>query len=420
MGRGLPNTVWRFATGGYVKFGSGAASDAGFEAKRLGARRVLVVTDKGISATGMAEEIKTCLKNEKLVVSVWDRCQSEPTVELVQSCYTEVREQSPDVVVGLGGGSAMDIAKTVRMLLVHGGEALDYIRAPLGKGKQFPGKGVPMIAVPTTSGTGSEATSVSVMAVGSMKTGISQTYMLPEVALVDPSLTVGMPPQVTAATGVDVLCHAAEAYVARRFDQNPSPEGPETRPANGTNPLSDLIAGESIRLVGENLRRAVNQGRDIQARSAMSLASFLGGMAIESGGVSVPHAVGHVIGGKLHVAHGIACGVVLPYFLDYAACADIERFSRLSSFLDPTGASHGASRDSAQMAAWLTKELLKDIGIASNLREVGVKESDLEDIGQETLKKMAWAIPLSPRLITNDAIAEILTNAFEGRLCCNC
>ena len=271
-----------------------------------------------------------------------------------------------------------------------------------------------MIAIPTTSGTGSEATDVSVMAVGEIKTGIAQIPMLPEVALIDPMLTVGMPPRVTASTGVDALAHAVEAFIAKRFDQNPAPNSPEARPGYAANPLSDLLAGEAIRLVSENIRCAVNQGHDLCARSGMSLASYLAGVALESGGCTVPHAVGHIIGGELHIAHGTACGVVLPYYIDYVASVDVERFSTLAGLLDPAGRTYEVSRETAQLSAKLLKDLLTDVDLPTTLAEIGVERGKLESMAKATIETQGWAVPLSPRQVTGESLYAILKNALEG------
>ncbi|MDH5795271.1 MAG: iron-containing alcohol dehydrogenase, partial [Candidatus Bathyarchaeota archaeon] len=221
----ITDSLWEFCTAGKIKFGDEAVEEAGWEAKRLGGSRILVITDRGIAKAGLADKVKSSLEKENLEVNVFDDVQPDPPLQVYNDCLTYARQQEHDLVVGLGGGSSMDVAKVTATLLTQGGEPLDYVAKPTGKGLPIR-KGLPNIAVPTTSGTGSEVSPVAVITLPEkeLKVGISNNYIRPDVALVDPLMTVTVPPLVTASTGMDALAHAIEAYTTRRYDCRLRPE----------------------------------------------------------------------------------------------------------------------------------------------------------------------------------------------------
>ncbi|MBC7189337.1 iron-containing alcohol dehydrogenase, partial [Candidatus Aerophobetes bacterium] len=210
----INETVWSFCIPWMIKFGEGAVEEIGYEIKNLGGKRALIITDPGIVKAGICQRVEKAVKDSGIEVEVWDKVEPEPSIEVFKECYRWAKGKDFDVVVGVGGGSSIDVAKVTRMLLKYKGEIEDYIAPPTGKGEKYPGRGIPMIAVPTTSGTGSEVSPAAVLSLPDkkLKVGISDNYQRPEIAIVDPLLTVDMPPQVTAASGMDALSHAIEAY----------------------------------------------------------------------------------------------------------------------------------------------------------------------------------------------------------------
>src|SRR5436305_6808761 len=226
-----------------VKFGPGAAADAGWELARLGVRRALLVTDPGVTAVGHPERVAASIEAEGIEVVVYDRSRVEPTLESFQDAADHALEHEVDGFVSVGGGSSMDTAKVADLILSHPAPVMDYVNAPVGEGRSPAGPLKPHLAIPTTSGTGSEATTVAVLDLPEhrLKTGISHRYLRPAQAIVDPELTRSLPPEVTSSAGLDVVCHAAESFLSQPYDSRPRPDSPAGRPPyQGSNPVSDV------------------------------------------------------------------------------------------------------------------------------------------------------------------------------------
>src|SRR5689334_773695 len=274
-----------------VKFGPGASKDAGWELKRLGPRRVMLVTDPGVAALGHPERIAAQIRDEGIEVVIYDRSRVEPTLESLQHAADFALEQEVDGFVSVGGGSAMDTAKVANLILSHPAPVMAYVNAPVGEGRKPPSPLKPHLAIPTTSGTGSEATTVAVLDIPDLKvkTGISHRYMRPAQAIVDPELTRTLPPEVTSSAGLDVVCHAAESYISKPFDARPRPETPDERPPyQGSNPVADVWSAKALEFGGRYLRRAVADGEDVEARGYMMLAATMAGVGFGSAGVHIP------------------------------------------------------------------------------------------------------------------------------------
>ncbi|MGA2784041.1 MAG: hydroxyacid-oxoacid transhydrogenase [Candidatus Bathyarchaeia archaeon] len=409
----LTDTVWEFAIAGKIKFGDGAIDEIGYEAKRLGGTHALVVTDRGIVAAGLLNKVEEPLKKVGIKTFVFSDVQPDPSVDVAEACLEIARKEKPDIVVGFGGGSSVDIAKIVAMLMVHGGSVLDYADMPFGRGKKVSGKGLPLIAVPTTSGTGTEVSPAAILSIPDQKAkvGMSSNYLRPDVAIVDPLLAVTVPPGTTAATGMDALAHALESYTTRRYSDKPDPHGPENRPVyTGGTILTDTLAAKSIELVARFLRRAVNNGFDLEARRGMSIANLLAGMAFSNSGITAVHAIAYAVAGKYKTPHGVTVGMLLPYVMEYNASGGSERLAEVAKMMGER--TEGLSlREAAEKAVLATKSLTRDIGIPQNLRVFGAKEEDIPELAKEAMKVKRLMLG-NPKIMNEKSVEEILRKAL--------
>jgi hydroxyacid-oxoacid transhydrogenase len=410
-----------------LKFGMGAADEIGFEVSGLGMRRVLIVTDPGVAATGAPHRIADNLELYDVESSVFDGVHVEPTDESILAAVEYAREEGPwDGFIVVGGGSAIDTAKAVNLLTSHPGELMDYINKPIGKAKVPPGQLKPLIAVPTTAGTGSESTAMCVLDVLSMKvkTGISHWRLRPTLAVVDPLLTLSMPPEVSAASGMDIVCHALESYTAKyytKFDR----KRPEERVTYcGSNPVSDLWCERSMTLIAQSLRVAVREGKDnLEARSNMMLAATFAGMGFGNAGVHIPHANAYPIAGMVRnyrpagyphgeamVPHGQAVSLTAPQAFRFSFDSAPERHLRAAELMSP-----GADKTSApseQLPSALI-QLMRDIGIPNGLGGVGYSEADVPDLVPGTMKQQRL-LATCPKTPTEDDISTILNKSIEN------
>ena len=301
-------TTWTFHNPGQLLFGRGAVGQLGEIAGQLGARRALIITDKTLVDAGLVEQVCSPLAGSDIDVEVFDGGEPEPPIHAVNAAIEMARDTKSDLLLGLGGGSNMDIAKAAAIVLAHGGAVKDYAGDQIVPGPIFP-----LVLIPTTAGTGSEVTAASVLCdteAGS-KFGILSNHLRPKVAIIDPMLTVSCPPKVTAASGIDALTHAVEAYTAIDNEAFPLPDG-ESTVYQGRHPLADILAERAIELVGRHLRRAVEDGSDLEARGGMALAAMLAGMAFSNVGVAVVHALEYALNQTAHTPHGLGCGLLLP------------------------------------------------------------------------------------------------------------
>ncbi len=287
-----------------IKFGPGASDEAGWELHRLGVRRAMLVSDPGIVRAGITERVRQSIEAAGIFCVVFDRVRVEPTVQSLQEAADFAIAEGVDGFVGLGGGSSIDTAKVANLLATHPAPLLDYVNKPIGAARVPPGRLKPLLAIPTTAGTGSEATSVAALEVPEqhVKTGLSNRYLRPDIGIVDPLLTLTMTPEVTSSCGLDALCHAVESYLARDFTSRPIPATPGERPMfQGSTPISDIWAMKTLELGGKYLRRAVQNGQDIEARTQMSLAAMIAGIGFGNAGTHIPHACSYPIAGLKHV-----------------------------------------------------------------------------------------------------------------------
>jgi len=382
-----------------IKFGPGAAADAGWELKRLGVERALLVTDPGVAATGHPDRVRRAIEAEGIEVVVYDRARVEPTLDSLQEAADAALEAGVDGFVSVGGGSAMDTAKVANLVFTHPAPVMDYVNPPIGEGRNPPAPLRPHLAIPTTPGTGSEATTVAVLDIPDMKvkTGISHRYMRPSQAIVDPELTRTLAAEVTSSAGLDVVCHAAESYISKPFDSRPRPETPDDRPPyQGSNPVADVWSAKALEYGGTYLRRAVADPDDVESRGRMMLAASMAGVGFGSAGVHIPHACAYPIAGLKHsyrppgypddhpfVPHGHSVIVTAPAAFRFTYDADPQRHHHVAELL------HGEPIPDAGSDTLpdVLLRLMRDVGAPSGIAELGYGEDDVPALVEGALKQ---------------------------------
>ncbi|MFE4075200.1 hydroxyacid-oxoacid transhydrogenase [Peribacillus sp. YIM B13477] len=398
--------TWDFYSTERIVFGNGAIGQLDSILQRLKAKNILLVTDPGIKNAGIVDRISSLLEQANYETVIYDQVVPEPPVDSAMDCYKFAKSQMDiDAVIGLGGGSSIDMAKIVALLVAHGGHPLDYY----GGENQVPGPIAPLVAIPTTAGTGSEVTSVAVLTdvENNLKVGISDNYLRPTVALLDPELTLGLPAYVTACSGIDALSHAIEAYTAK-------PSAYIQAEGNilfqGSIPISDALAYRAIELIAKNLPLAVQQGSNLEARSNMLMGSLLAGMSFSNAGTATAHALAYPIGGLVKSPHGEVTGLLLPYVMEYNAAVETEKMVRISQAFNVN--SDGLSdKEAALTASKAVLTLLGEIGLPTKLREIGIKEEDIPEIAEKTLQ-IDRLIRNNPRVPTQHSLEELLRNAL--------
>ena len=408
-----------------LKFGPGASDEIGYDLAQSGVSRVLVVTDPGVAATGHPARIAERLGEYGLTATIFDRAHVEPTDESLRAAIDFARDAGPfDGFVAVGGGSSIDTAKAVNLLTTNPGELMDYVNVPVGGGRAPSRPLRPLVAVPTTTGTGAESTTVCVLDVLSLrvKTGISHPRLRPTLAVVDPLLTVSQPAGVTAASGMDVVCHALESYTAKwyaDFDR----KRPEQRvPYCGSNPVADVWSEQALALASRSLRRAVRHGDDLDARGDMALAATFAGLGFGNSGVHIPHANAYPIAGRVEdfrpedypdaepmVPHGMAVSLTAPAAFRFTFPAAPERHLRAAELLAGETVSAGDPADALPNALIA---LLRDIGIPPGIAAVGYGRDDIDGLVEGTMRQQRL-LATSPRPVTPDDIAAIFADSLE-------
>jgi alcohol dehydrogenase class IV len=374
--------------------------------QRLKSDRVFVITDAALVRAGVVERVRSALAAARIEAAVFEGGVPEPPLSLAETCVATARQFQANVILGLGGGSNMDLAKITATVLTHGGSARDYIGDD-----QIPGPIVPLICVPTTAGTGSEVSGASVLTdtEKKMKVGILSNHLRPRVALVDPQLTVSCPSKVTADSGIDALTHAIEAYTAVDNEEFPLPAGERTI-YQGRHPMGDLLAERAIELIGANLRRAVADGRDLPAREAMALGATLAGLAFSNVGVAVVHALEYPLGGATHCSHGSGNGLLLPFVMRFNLPARVARFARIAQLLgeDVVGL---VEQGAAERAIAAVERLKSDIGIPQRLRDLGVTPDQIPVFAEKAFA-VKRILRVNPRPVTAQDLEGILQSAW--------
>jgi alcohol dehydrogenase class IV len=386
-------STWTFHSAGQLVFGPGAVAQLGELTAPLGIKQFLLVTDKALASAGLLEQTRQPLEFAGIQVQVFDGGQPEPSMDVAEQCIAAGRAFQPDGVLGLGGGSNMDLAKITATVLTHGGTPRDYVGDCRIKGPVMP-----IVCVPTTSGTGSEVTAASVLTdtANQVKVGILSNYLRPRLAVVDPRLTLSCPAKVTADSGIDALTHAIEGYTAVDNATFPLPDGEKTV-YQGRHPLADCLAEKAIALIGRHLVAAVREGSNLAAREGMSLAATLAGLAFSNTGVALVHAMEYPVGGATHCSHGAGNGLLLPFVMQFNLPARVREFATIARLLgqDVAGLS---DEQAAQRAIAAVEQLKRDIGIPQRLRELGVQQSQLPPFAEKafSIKRILRVNPRTP------------------------
>lgn len=354
-----------FQTTSRIIMGPGALNSIGTEVKRLGGGRVMIVTDPGLVKTGIVARLEDLLKEAGMETAVFDQVEPDPAYETALKAAEQVRASGAGVIVGIGGGSAQDVAKVASILVTNEGPVSAYFGIDL-----VPNPGLKLILVPTTAGTGSEVTPIAILSdyAEKLKKGIVSPHLFPTTALLDPELTVGLPPHVTAATGMDALIHAVEAYTSK----------------NATH-MTDLLAVEAIRLISGSIRTAFANGENIEARANMLEGSLLAGMAFANAGVTAVHAFAYPIGAEFHIPHGVANSIMLVPVMEFNMLGNLAKFANLAGILGEN--TDGlCQREAALKAVSALRVLSSDLNVPASLSVFGVREEIIPDLAKGVMK----------------------------------
>jgi hydroxyacid-oxoacid transhydrogenase len=416
----MRETVFTYAAPA-LKFGSGASAEVGHDLAAYGARRVLLVTDPGVAATGHPARIAERVVARGLHVTTYDGARVEPTDESLVRAVEFARDAGPfDAILAVGGGSSIDTAKAVNLLTTNPGELLDYVNAPVGKARAPEQPLLPLVAIPTTSGTGSESTTICVLDVLALKvkTGISHPMLRPTLAVVDPALTLTQPAMVTAASGMDILCHAVESYTARWYADFDAKQPEQRVPYCGANPIADMWSERALSLLAGAFRAAVRDGSHAPAREQMAMAATFAGLGFGNAGVHIPHANAYPIAGRVRdyrpegypdepiVPHGMAVSLTAPAAFRFTFDAAPERHLHAARLLDPDVAP-GPDALPSVLAA-----LMRDVGLPNGLAEVGYADADVDDLVAGSVQQQRL-LATAPKRPTEDDLASVFRGSME-------
>jgi alcohol dehydrogenase len=387
----MTNEVITFRTAGSVLFGNHAIEQLGKIIEQIRPKRILVISDKGIVRCGLINRLQECLAH--VDYSVYDEIDHTPSFETIRKCTRVVKEGDFDLLIGFGGGSAMDAAKAVSIMATNQGKIEDYlgfdkVRVP----------GLPKILITTTSGTGSEVTIFSML--GQRDTppylidGIFDRHCLPEYAVIDPTLTLKVPPSLTANTGIDALSHAAECYVNIKSSFHNKP-----------------LALEAVRLTSQNLERATAQGSDLEARYNMSAGSLLAGMAFNQTGSGIGHGLGEAFQVEYDIQHGTAIAIVLPHVMSFNLAKNPWLYADLAKAMGICG--EGLSEmDLAKRSVQRVSEIIDHVGLPKRLSEVGIPERDLKKIAKTALDLSPGLFKKNLRPVGEEEVLQLLREAY--------
>lgn len=408
-----------------VKFGVGAAKEAGWELRSMGLKRVAVFLDPNLQHLPAPQNVLSEIQKAGIETVLFTQIQVEPNLESLETAAAFARSVKVDGYVAIGGGSTIDTAKVTNLLATHGGSVMDYVNPPIGLGKKPSAPLLPLIAIPTTSGSGSEATTVAVLDLPHLhtKTGISHRFLRPTKALVDPKLAGTTPAGVTASAGLDVVCHAIESFLARPFDTRPKPSSPDERPPyQGSNPIAEVWSAAALEYGGKYLERAVRDGGDLEARGRMMLAATMAGIGFGSAGVHIPHACAYPIASLRHqhrfagyethppyIPHGISVIVTAPAAFRFTYQADPAKHHRAAELLSQTSIAK-ASQDTLPE---VLMALMKTLGLPSGLAELGYEPSDIPALVDGALRQQRL-LAIAPRVPSSHDLAQILRDSMSN------
>lgn len=406
-----------------LKFGPHATKELHWEIERFQISRALLVIDPIHHSTGIFAIIESQFKKAQVEFILFDQIAVEPTLKSFQLAIEFASQHDFDGIVTVGGGSTMDTAKAINLLKVCGGEIMDYVNPPIGKGLKPKQKLLPLIALPTTAGTGSEATPVSVLDLPDLKvkTGISNPYLRPDIAIVDPELSKSAPSGVVASAGLDVICHAIESFIAQPYHNRDRPKHPSERPSyQGSNPISDLWSMKAIELGGKYFVRAVKDPKDIEARGYMMLAATLAGIGFGTAGVHIPHACSYPIAGlKPHyhapgyqtpfVPHGFSVIVTSPAAFRFTYHTNPTKHIQAAELLNGSK----IEKPGINSLPNAMIKILKQVDAPNGLKILGYSEQDLPDLVHGAMQQQRL-LRVAPIPVTNSDLETILSQSFEN------
>ncbi len=386
----MDNKIMSLRSPHLILAGFGALDRLGQEAMNIGARKALMVTDKGVVNSGIEKKVKDHLEKSGVNVEIFDGVMSDPDIANAEACIDAAKKNRYDLIIGVGGGSSMDIASIVSVMMTNAGTVHDYFGINLVKNPS-----IPTILIPTTAGTGAEVTPNAILTdtKEKLKKAVVSPHILPRVAIIDPLLHLSMPPSVTSSSGIDALTHAIESYTS-----------------NNATILTDLFAKESMIMIGGSLRTAVANGNDLEARYNMAIGSLYSGISLANAGVTAVHALAYPLGGQFNVAHGIANGLLLPYVMEFNVLGNIPKFAQVAQFLGEK-LDRLPLLDQAYQAAKTVKAIYKDLKIPQSLTELKVPKEAIPAMAKAAVN-VTRLMGNNPRTMTIQDIERIYEKAL--------
>ncbi len=374
-----------------IVFGRGSFASLPEQLAEQKVVRPLVVLDRNLAEAGFREKVSALLDQAGMKYALYDKTEPEPPLELADEGTKIALKNKCDGVVGIGGGSAMDLAKAIAVLAANKAKAEEFLGL-----NRVPGPGLPKIMIPTTAGTGSEVTFTSVFIRKKLKKkeGMNSPYLYPELALLDPELTLSLPPHPTAATGIDALCHAIESYTSLN-----------------ASPISEMISVEAIGLISDNLRTAVHDGANIEAREAMLLGSLYAGLGLANAGVTAVHSLSYPLGGKYGVSHGLANTIMLPRVMAFNLPGALEKFAVVAEAMGEI-VDDLPLREAAYLAVEAVEALIEDCGVFTTLEELEIPESDFPELAKAAMT-VARPLANNPCKMTIEDMIEIYQECYS-------
>ncbi|MBN2688175.1 MAG: iron-containing alcohol dehydrogenase [Deltaproteobacteria bacterium] len=384
------NAHFSFTGAKKLVFGRDTFAQLGDHVRELGGKKPMIVIDRNLAAAGFKQKIDDILTAAKLKYVLYDGVEGEPPLEMADEASDSARAGKCDCIVGIGGGSAMDVAKAVAVIVSNKGKAKDYLGL-----NNIPRPGLPKIMVPTTAGTGSEVTFTSVFIRNDLrkKEGMNSPHLYPELALLDPVLTLTVPPAVTATTGVDALCHAIESYWSIQASS-----------------LSEMISLEAIGLIAENLRTCVHNGSDLDARECMLLGSLYAGLGLANAGVTAVHSLSYPLGGRYGIPHGLANTVLLPAVMRFNLPSVIDKCATIAQIMGEY-VEDLSLRDAAELSVGAVEDLILDCCIYDSLETLGIPREDFPELA-EIAMTVARPLANNPRKVSIADAIEIYEDAY--------
>ncbi|MCB9436548.1 MAG: iron-containing alcohol dehydrogenase [Anaerolineales bacterium] len=410
----------------HIKFGPGTTSEIGSDMQKLGCKRVMVVTDPHLASMASVQTVLDALREASIEAALFSAVQIEPTDYSFQEAIAFATEGQFDGYVAIGGGSVIDTAKVANLYSTYPAEFYAYVNQPIGEGRAVPGPVKPLIAIPTTAGTGSEATGVAVFDITArnLKTGISHTFLRPSLGIIDPENTRTLPPLVAACTGLDVLCHAVESLTAIPYNQRPATPKGQSRPTyQGANPISDVWSATAIQLVASNLLRVIEDSSDDAARGNMMLAAALAGIGFGNAGVHLPHAMAYPIAGMARdyqpagynadhplIPHGMSVILNAPATFRLTAGATPEAHLRAAALMG-VDTSKAKPEDAGELLAGAFIDIMQRTQMPNGLAALGFTADDIPQMAEGAFAQQRL-VKLSPRSVTQQDFEQLFAETM--------